>query len=58
MPHLVSRRVLTLKFVMTNNGTRTGYFEFAPGVLVDAADATVGDFEREQPSPLPSVNSD
>ncbi len=58
MPHLVSRRVLTLKFVTTNNGTRTGYFEFAPGVLVDAADATVGDFEREQPSPLPSDNSD
>jgi hypothetical protein len=42
---------------MTNNGTRTGYYEFAPGVLVDAADATVGDFEREQPSPLPPVSS-
>jgi prolyl-tRNA editing enzyme YbaK/EbsC (Cys-tRNA(Pro) deacylase) len=46
MPHLVSRRVLTLKSVMTNNGTRTGYFEFEPGVLVEAADVTVGDFEK------------
>jgi prolyl-tRNA editing enzyme YbaK/EbsC (Cys-tRNA(Pro) deacylase) len=46
MPHLVSRRLLFLSEVMTNNGTRTGYFTFDPAILVEAADVLVGDFER------------
>jgi prolyl-tRNA editing enzyme YbaK/EbsC (Cys-tRNA(Pro) deacylase) len=45
MPHLISRRLLSLSTVMTNNGTRTGYFEFSPGVLTEAADVIVDDFE-------------
>lgn len=46
LPHLVSRRVLDLTEVMTNNGTRTGYFAFDPALLVEAADVVVGDFEK------------
>lgn len=46
MPHLVTRRLLSLASVTTNNGTRTGYFEFDPAMLVEATDVVVGDFER------------
>jgi prolyl-tRNA editing enzyme YbaK/EbsC (Cys-tRNA(Pro) deacylase) len=46
MPHLISRRVLSFDTVMTNNGTKTGYFEFRPEVLVEASDVIVDDFER------------
>lgn len=46
MPHLISRRVLNISTVMTNNGTRTGYFKFSPAVLTDAADVIVDDFEK------------
>lgn len=46
MPHLVSRRLLNLSEVMTNNGTKTGYFAFEPTVLVEANDVIVGDFEK------------
>lgn len=46
LPHLVSRRLLDLRQVMTNNGTRTGYFSFDPAVLVEAADVVVDDFEK------------
>lgn len=46
MPHLVSRRLLSITSVMTNNGTRTGYFEFSPAVLTTAADVVVDDFEK------------
>ncbi len=45
MPHLISRRLLSIGTVMTNNGTRTGFFEFSPGVLTEAADVIVNDFE-------------
>lgn len=46
MRHLVSRRLLTLAEITTNDGTRTGYFRFAPSVLLRAADVMLGDFER------------
>lgn len=46
MPHLVSRRLLDLTEVMTNNGTRTGYFAFDPALLVEARSVVVGDFEK------------
>jgi hypothetical protein len=31
---------------MTNNGTLTGYLEFAPALLTTACDVILGDFER------------
>jgi prolyl-tRNA editing enzyme YbaK/EbsC (Cys-tRNA(Pro) deacylase) len=46
MPHLVSHRLLNRGMVMTNNGTRTGYFEFDPALLTEAADVVVDDFEK------------
>ncbi|HEY3665259.1 MAG TPA: TIR domain-containing protein [Polyangiaceae bacterium] len=46
MPHLISRRLLSIDKVMTNDGTRTGFFEFSPAVLTEAADVIVDDFER------------
>jgi prolyl-tRNA editing enzyme YbaK/EbsC (Cys-tRNA(Pro) deacylase) len=46
LPHLVSRRLLHLPTVMTNNGTLTAYFEFAPSVLTEAASVVVDDFEK------------
>lgn len=46
MPHLISRRLLNLSTVMTNNGTRTGYFEFRPAILTEAVNVIVDDFER------------
>jgi prolyl-tRNA editing enzyme YbaK/EbsC (Cys-tRNA(Pro) deacylase) len=45
MPHLISRRLLGLGTVMTNDGTRTGFFEFDPGALTQAVDVIVDDFE-------------
>lgn len=46
MPHLVSRRLLDMREVMTNNGTRTGYFAFDPAILVEAKDVIVADIEK------------
>ena len=46
MPHLISRRLLTMSKVMTNNGTFTGYFEFDPAVLAEASDVIVDHFEK------------
>jgi prolyl-tRNA editing enzyme YbaK/EbsC (Cys-tRNA(Pro) deacylase) len=46
MTHLISRRLMTIDSVMTNNGTRTGYFEFDPAVLAKAADVIVDDLEQ------------
>ena len=46
MPHLISKRVLTLAFVSTNNGTLTGFFRFAPALLLEAVSVTRGSFER------------
>jgi prolyl-tRNA editing enzyme YbaK/EbsC (Cys-tRNA(Pro) deacylase) len=46
MPHLISRRLLGMDKVTTNDGTFTGYFEFDPAVLAEAADVIVDDFEN------------
>jgi len=46
MPHLLSRRLLELGEVATNNGTRTGYFKFSPETLTSAHDVVIGDFEK------------
>jgi prolyl-tRNA editing enzyme YbaK/EbsC (Cys-tRNA(Pro) deacylase) len=46
MPHLVSRRVVDLSEVATNNGTRSGYFLFSPEVLTTARNVIIGDFEK------------
>jgi prolyl-tRNA editing enzyme YbaK/EbsC (Cys-tRNA(Pro) deacylase) len=46
MPHLISRRLLSLDKVMTNNGTLTAYFEFDPAVLAEASRVIVDDFEK------------
>ncbi len=46
MPHLISKRVFSLDFVTTNNGTTTGYFKFKPQVLLKARNFLIGDFEK------------
>jgi len=47
MPHLISKRLLSLSYVTTNNKTKTGYFKFDPIVLLDATSTKiVGNFER------------
>ncbi|HEY4989964.1 MAG TPA: YbaK/EbsC family protein, partial [Opitutaceae bacterium] len=45
MEHLVTRRVLRMDTVMTNDGTKTGYLEFNPALLMKT-DPIVGDFEE------------
>ena len=45
MRHLVSQRLLQMDTVMTNDGTKTGYLEFDPAVLL-LTDQIVGDFEE------------
>ena len=47
LPHLVSKRLLTLKEVYTNNKTRIGYFKFSPKVLMQAENTALGDFEKK-----------
>jgi len=46
MPHLISKRLLSLSYVTTNNKTKIGYFKFDPIVLLDATSTIVGNFER------------
>lgn len=46
LPHLVSRRLLSLDYVTTNNGTKTGYYKFEPWKLLKAKSALDGDFEK------------
>lgn len=46
MPHLFSKRVLTLDFVTTNNGTRSQYFKFDPIELLNASNYLLGQFEK------------
>ncbi len=46
MTHLISRRLLMMDAVTTNNGTLTGYFKFKPTLLVEARDLVVDDFEE------------
>jgi prolyl-tRNA editing enzyme YbaK/EbsC (Cys-tRNA(Pro) deacylase) len=45
LPHLISKNVLLLQFVSTNNGTRSKYFNFQPQLLLQARSFSVGDFE-------------
>lgn len=47
MSHIISKRVLSLNFVMTNNGTKTGYFKFDPVFLTNANSFIIGNFERQ-----------
>ncbi|MEO6393285.1 MAG: TIR domain-containing protein [Pyrinomonadaceae bacterium] len=50
MPHLISKRLLSLDFVMTNNGTKTGYFKFDPVILLNAKSTITGNFEKGKTS--------
>lgn len=44
MRHLVDERVLRVAEVVTNNGTRNGYFTFDPDELRSARRVSIGDF--------------
>jgi prolyl-tRNA editing enzyme YbaK/EbsC (Cys-tRNA(Pro) deacylase) len=44
MCHLVDERVLEVPEVVTNNGTRNGYFSFDPDELRSARRVSIGDF--------------
>jgi prolyl-tRNA editing enzyme YbaK/EbsC (Cys-tRNA(Pro) deacylase) len=46
LPHLVSKRLLTLNAVYTNNKTFFGYFKFAPTILMQAKRSEIGEFEK------------
>lgn len=46
-PHFISRSLLTLELVSTNNGTLQGYFQFSPKILLNAKTVTLGNFEIE-----------
>ncbi|HEY6350046.1 MAG TPA: TIR domain-containing protein [Candidatus Angelobacter sp.] len=46
MPMLVSKRLLTLSFLSTNDGTLRGFYKFEPSVLLQAHHVMLGDFER------------
>jgi len=47
LPHLISKRLLTLNYVSTNNGTKTGYFKFDPVLLMQSKNFILGEFERK-----------
>ena len=47
MPHLISKRLLSLDFVMTNNGTKMGYFKFDPVIMLNANSTIIGNFEKQ-----------
>ncbi len=44
LPHLISKQLLELDYVSTNNGTLSGYFTFSPKILLRAESASVEDF--------------
>jgi prolyl-tRNA editing enzyme YbaK/EbsC (Cys-tRNA(Pro) deacylase) len=48
MPHLISKRLLSLSYVTTNNKTKTGYFKFDPIILMEANSTILGNFERQE----------
>lgn len=48
LPHLVSRRVMQMEYVSTNNGTHRGFYRFHPAVFYDADSLVVGEFERSK----------
>lgn len=43
--HLISRRVMSMTVVSTNNGTLRGFYRFHPAVLLEADSVMLGDFE-------------
>jgi len=45
LPHLVSKRVLEMEMVSTNNGTHRGFYRFHPSVLLEAESVMIGEFE-------------
>lgn len=47
MLHLIDGKVLEHKKVVTNNGTRNGYFDFDPHVLKSARHIAIGDFVED-----------
>jgi prolyl-tRNA editing enzyme YbaK/EbsC (Cys-tRNA(Pro) deacylase) len=49
MPFLISRRLLQLPFVSTNDGTLRGFYKFDPALLLEARSVMLGDFERRGP---------
>ena len=48
MPHLISREVIQLDFVSTNNSTRRQYFRFDPLTLLKSAKNLIGSFEKSE----------
>jgi prolyl-tRNA editing enzyme YbaK/EbsC (Cys-tRNA(Pro) deacylase) len=47
MPHLVSKRLLNLDEISTNNGSKKGFYRFPPSLLLKAETVMIGDFEEE-----------
>jgi prolyl-tRNA editing enzyme YbaK/EbsC (Cys-tRNA(Pro) deacylase) len=45
LPHLISKRVLQMDMVSTNNGTHRGFYRFHPSVLLEASSVMIGAFE-------------
>jgi prolyl-tRNA editing enzyme YbaK/EbsC (Cys-tRNA(Pro) deacylase) len=45
--HLISKEVLDLTYVTTNDGTKEGYFVFSPELLLKAEQVQVGAFSRQ-----------
>jgi prolyl-tRNA editing enzyme YbaK/EbsC (Cys-tRNA(Pro) deacylase) len=48
MSHIISKKLLSLDFVMTNNGSKRGYYKFDPVVLTNANSIIIGNFERHK----------
>ncbi len=46
LPHLISRRLLSHKYVSTNNGTLQGYFKFDPKILLSSPNNKIADIEE------------
>ncbi|MBK8256215.1 MAG: nucleotide-binding protein [Polyangiaceae bacterium] len=51
MPHLISRRLLKMDFVSTNNGTHRGFYRFHPSILLEAKSVMIGQFESQPADP-------
>jgi len=47
MPHLLSKRLLNLDEISTNNGSKKGFYRFPPSLLLKAKTVMIGDFEEE-----------
>jgi len=46
MPLLISKRLLRLSFISTNDGTLRGFYKFEPSILLGARTVMLGEFER------------